>query len=179
MTGRRRWLAAALSAGLSAALLGGCAQAPRSIAPDTLAGRLAVQVDAFNEQPARSFSAAFELQGNAERGTLQLTSPLGNVLARAQWMPGQALLQTAQGESRDASLDALSQRMLGEPMPLAALVEWLHGRPWAGAPVQRLSDGFEQLGWRIDLSRFADGVLAAQRPQQPAIGVRARLDQNP
>ncbi|NML13397.1 outer membrane lipoprotein LolB [Azohydromonas caseinilytica] len=173
---RRRWLAAAL---LPAALLAGCAQAPRAVAPDVLAGRLAVQVEAFNDSPARSFSAAFELQGNAERGTLQLTSPLGTVLARAQWRPGQALLQTSQGDSRDASLDALSERMLGEPIPLAALIEWLHGRPWAAAPVQRLPDGFEQLGWRIDLSRFTDGVLVAQRPQLPVIGVRARLDQNP
>jgi outer membrane lipoprotein LolB len=172
---RRRWLAAVLPA----VLLAACAQVPRNLAPDVVAGRLAVQVDAFNEAPARSFSAAFELQGNAERGTLQLTSPLGTVLARAQWAPGQALLQTSQGDSRDNSLDALSERMLGEPMPLAALIEWLHGRPWTGAPVSRLADGFEQLGWRVDLSRFGDGVLVAQRPQLPAIGVRARLDQNP
>jgi outer membrane lipoprotein LolB len=172
---RRRWLAAVLPA----VLLAACAQVPRNLAPDVVAGRLAVQVDAFNEAPARSFSAAFELQGNAERGTLQLTSPLGTVLARAQWAPGQALLQTSQGDRRDNSLDALSVRMRGEPMPLAALIEWLHGRPWTGAPVSRLADGFEQLGWRVDLSRFGDGVLVAQRPQQPAIGVRARLDQNP
>jgi outer membrane lipoprotein LolB len=174
---RRRWLATALWP--AAVLLAGCAQAPRAVAPDTLAGRLAVQVEAFNETPARAFSAAFELQGSAERGTLQLTSPLGTVLARAQWAPGEARLQSAQGESRDTSLDALSQRLLGESMPLAALIEWLHGRPWTGAPVQRLPDGFEQLGWRVDLSRFGDGVLLAQRPQLPAIGVRARLDQNP
>jgi outer membrane lipoprotein LolB len=173
---RRRWFAAVL---LPAALLAGCAQAPRASAPQALVGRLAVQVEAFNDSPARSFSAAFELQGNADRGTLQLSSPLGTVLARAQWQPGEARLQTSQGESAGASLDALSERMLGEPMPLAALIEWLHGRPWGGAPVQRLSDGFEQLGWRIDLSRFGEGVLVAQRPQLPVIGVRARLDQNP
>lgn len=174
---RRRWLAAAL---LPAVLLAaGCAQAPRASTPEALAGRLAVQVEAFNDSPARSFSAAFELQGTAERGSLQLTSPLGTVLARAQWLPGQARLQTSQGETLGASLDALSERMLGEPMPLAALIEWLHGRPWAGAPVQRLRDGFEQLGWRIDLSRFGEGVLVAQRPQLPVIGVRARLDQAP
>jgi Outer membrane lipoprotein involved in outer membrane biogenesis len=173
---RRRWLAAVL---LPAVLLAGCAQAPRASALEALAGRLAVQVEAFNNSPARSFSAAFELQGTAERGSLQLTSPLGTVLARAQWLPGEARLQTSQGETLGASLDALSERLLGEPMPLAALIEWLHGRPWAGAPVQQLPDGFEQMGWRIDLSRFSEGVLVAQRPQLPVIGVRARLDQAP
>jgi outer membrane lipoprotein LolB len=173
---RRRWLAAVL---LPAALLAGCAQAPRASVPEGLAGRLAVQVEAFNDSPARSWAAAFELQGTAERGSLHVTSPLGTVLARAQWLPGEARLQTSQGETLGASLDALSERMLGESMPLAALIEWLHGRPWAGAPVQRLPDGVEQLGWHIDLSRFGDGVLVAQRPQLPVIGVRARLDQNP
>lgn len=174
----RRGLAAAALAG-AALLAAGCATPPRASAPDALSGRLAVQVEALGEAPARSFSAGFELRGNAERGELQLTSPLGTVLARAQWLPGEAVLFTSQGEQRDASLDALSQRLLGEPLPLAALVEWLHGRPWPGAPAQRLDGGFAQLGWQVDLGRFAEGLLLAQRAQAPAIGVRARLDQNP
>ena len=73
-------------------------------------------------------------------------------------------------------LDALSERMLGESMPLAALIEWLHGRPWPGAPVQRLSDGFEQLGWALDLSRRTEGFIVAVRARPPAVTLRIRLE---
>lgn len=157
-------------------LLAGCAAVPRGPVPG-LAGRLSVQVEALGEQPARSFSAAFELQGTAERGELQLTSPLGSLVARAQWRPGVARLQTSQGTHSFPDLESLSVEMLGEPLPLTALVDWLHGRPWAGAPNKPVPGGFSQLGWQVDLSRFDHGALQARRPDAPAVTVRARLEQ--
>jgi outer membrane lipoprotein LolB len=168
---RRVFIAAALLA------LAGCASVAPPAGEPPLAGRLAVTVASQPGSPARSASTQFELHGNAERGRLILTSPLGTTLARASWQPGAAEADTGRGPvERHASLDALAERLLGEPLPLAALVEWLHGRPWGGAPHKAAQGGFEQLGWRIDTSRRADGLLLAARAAAPAITVRALLD---
>lgn len=173
MTPRR----AVAAAGLLLAL-GGCASvAPLPGEAPPLSGRLAVTVDGQAGTPARSASSQFELHGNAERGRLVLTSPLGTTLARATWQPGLAEADTGRGSvERYPGLDAMAQSLLGEALPLAALVEWLHGRPWGGAPSTPRDGGFEQLGWVVDTSRRADGQLRATRAAPPAITVRALLD---
>jgi outer membrane lipoprotein LolB len=158
--------------------LAGCASvAPPAGEPPPLAGRLAVTVAAQTGTSARSGSTQFELHGNADRGRLVLTSPLGTTLARASWQPGAAEADLGGGRiERHASLDALAQSLLGEPLPLAPLVEWLHGRPWSAAPHTPRPGGFEQLGWLVDTTRRADGLLLATRAAPPAITVRALLD---
>jgi outer membrane lipoprotein LolB len=155
---------------LAALALAGCASV--KTAPD-LAGRLAVRVDS---SPPRSFAADFDLRGNAERGALALTGPLGATLADVRWQPGEATMTDAQGERRYATLDALSQDLLGEALPLAALTDWLRGRPWPGAPSQATAEGFEQLGWRIGLAGLPDGLITASRERAPTVSVRARLE---
>jgi outer membrane lipoprotein LolB len=165
---------AALVAVLALAVLAGCATPPRSTAE--LAGRLAVRVDAHEGAPARSLNTEFELRGDARAGELQLTAPLGTTAAQARWRPGLVELITAQGTRSFADLDALAQDLLGESLPLAALLEWLRGRPWPGAPSVVHKGGFEQLGWRIDVSRLAEGWVLAGRDRAPAVSVRARLE---
>jgi outer membrane lipoprotein LolB len=167
-------LAALLAA---AALLGACATPPLPAdgGPVT-SGRLSLRVDAAAERPAQGVTAAFELQGDAERGELRLLSPLGGMLAAARWAPGQALLDTPAGRQGFVSLDELSLQALGEVLPLAALPDWLAGRPWPGAAHLTLPDGFEQLGWRVDLARRAEGWVLAQRAAPPAVVLRVRLD---
>jgi outer membrane lipoprotein LolB len=169
-----RRLATALLALLTFA---GCASvAPPAGEAPPLAGRLAVTVAAQPGTAARSATTQFELHGNAERGRLVLTSPLGTTLARASWQPGAAQADTGRGIERHASLDTLAESLLGEKLPLAALVEWLHGRPWSAAPHVPRPGGFQQLDWAIDTSRRADGVLSATRAAAPSITVRALLD---
>jgi outer membrane lipoprotein LolB len=158
----------------AAALLAGCASAPPP-SPDALSGRLAVTVAASAQQPARSVSAGFELRGGPERGQLQLTSPLGTVVAQAHWQPGEVVLQSSDGERRFPTLSALSQEVLGEALPLDALFDWLRGRPWAGAPSVAAGDGFEQLGWQVSLAQWADGTVSARRAAPPEVTVRARV----
>jgi outer membrane lipoprotein LolB len=156
--------------------LGGCASlVPQQLPPD-LAGRLAVRVDASAQTPSRSFSADFDLRGDTHRGTLRLTGPLGATLAEVRWQPGRAELADANGARAYDTLDAMAQDLFGEALPLVALIDWLRGRPWPGAPNVKRDDGFEQLGWRISLGGFADGLLQATRESAPAVSVRARLE---
>ncbi len=164
------------SLGLAALLcLAGCAGLTARPAAD-LAGRLALQVDAAAGQPARSFSAEFDLRGDAQRGQLRLTGPLGGMLADVRWEPGSAELADAQGVRRYATLDAMTHDLFGEALPMAALIDWLRGRPWPGAPSRPQAEGFEQLDWRVGLARFAEGVLEARRERAPAVSLRARLE---
>lgn len=177
------WSARAQDAGAAwsglalAALLAGCATpAPEAPGAPWTSGRLLLRVDATPERLAQSLSAAFELRGSGQQGELRLLSPLGTVLAEAHWGPGVAELRTAQGEARFDSLDALARQALGEALPLAALPDWLAGRPWPGAPSQAFPGGFEQLGWTLDLTRQQQGWIEARRSAAPAVLLRARLE---
>lgn len=162
-------------------LLSACAslkpEAPPVVPEDglQLSGRLSVQVAGRQD----GGSAAFELLGSPRDGRLELSTPLGSLVARARWSPDAVLLQTPGEERRFEDLDALSREMLGETVPVAALFDWLRGRPWPQAPSEALpapAQGFAQLGWSIDLSRHADGLIVATRPAEPAVTLRARLD---
>jgi len=161
-----------------AALVGGCASTPQT--DESLRGRLSVQVAAIDTAPPRSMSAAFVLSGDAVVGRLDLNTPIGTTLARASWAPGYVELATPQGTTSHASLGDMTREVVGEVLPVEALFDWLRGRPWSGAPSRTNSPpmdaGFEQLGWRVDLSRFEAGGLAARRDSPPAVAVQVRLD---
>jgi outer membrane lipoprotein LolB len=174
---RRALLGAAAILWPTLLLLQACATAPSIRAADVLTqGRLALRVDASASQPAQSLSAGFELQGDGNRGELRLFSPLGTRLVTASWSAQGAQLSTSDGERSFDSLDALAEEALGEAVPLAALPDWLAGRPWAGAGHQPGAQGFEQLGWQVTTSRLAEGQLEARRAAAPAVLLRVRLD---
>ena len=164
-------------------LMTGCAVVPKTgpaPADEPLSGRLSVRVEGVAGAAARSLSASFELQGDAQNGSLNLATPRGTVLAQARWAPRLVVLATPQGESTFADLDALTREVLGEPVPVAALFDWLRGRPWPGAAstvlVPATEPGFRQLGWAVNLARFDKSAVTAQREQAPAVTVRAQLD---
>ncbi len=164
-----------------ALLLGGCAGLQREAPPAAvdasarLAGRISVSV-AGDGARATGGSASFELVGTPAAGRLELSSPLGSLVARASWQPGRVLLQTPDQERAFDDLDALTRELLGESVPVAALFDWLRGRPWPALAHTPNATGFEQIGWRIDLSRRADGVLIATRLADPIVTLRARLE---
>ena len=172
-------------------LVQGCATAPKPLAGPVIAGRLAVRSEAAPGHDARSASGQFELSGSPARGQLVLTSPIGTVVARARWSaPESASAQSGAGAdieleadgrtSRFDNFDDLTEAALGQSLPLAAMFDWLAGRPWPHAPAAFEGDrgAFEQLGWRVDRSRFeSDGLVAADRPvPPPALHVRVKLD---
>ena len=165
--------------GACAAVLAACTTPPPAPPGDALSGRIAVKVDALGDQPARSVSAGFDLAGSGEAGRLDLTSPLGTLVARADWSPAGATLATSDGERRFGDLDGLTDELLGETLPVAALFDWLRGRPWPGAPsaatVPPAEPGFDQLGWAVRLGRFDDGWVVATRERAPRVTVRAQV----
>ena len=162
---------------LAAALLAACATPrPQEGEGPWTTGRLSIRVDASAERTVQSLSAGFELQGNGAAGELRLNSPLGTRLVSALWAPGVALLRTPEGERRFGSLDELSRQALGEALPLAALPDWLGGRPWADAAHAVIEGGFEQLGWQVLLTRRGEGWIEARRAAPPAVLLRVRLD---
>ena len=149
---------------------------PHAEDAQVLSGRLSIHVES---DPVRALSGAFELSGNARAGALVLTSPLGSTLAQARWSPGEAVLQTPGASARYSDLETLAEQTLGERVPLAALFDWLRGRPWSGATSEALPDGepgFSQIGWRVDLARYAEGWVDARRDTPPVVTMRARLD---
>jgi outer membrane lipoprotein LolB len=155
-------------------------QGPESLPAEAISGRLSVHVDAAPGSEARNVSAAFELRGRPEAGALDLTTPLGTVMAQAHWSPGAVVLVTPNGERRFPDLASLTQDVLGESIPVEALYDWLRGRAWSGArsaaatpPAEK---GFSQLGWKVSLARFDEGWVVAQRDRLPAVVVRAKLD---
>jgi outer membrane lipoprotein LolB len=162
---------------LAMACVAGCATRPLSdAAMPWTSGRMSVRVDAGIDQSARAVSADFDLRGSGDRGELRLSSPLGTVLASARWSDAEVVLDRGQGETRFADLDSLSREALGEVLPLRAFPDWLAGRPWPGAPTQRRSDGFEQLGWSVSLAGFPDGRVEVVRAAPPKVTVRVRLE---
>ena len=159
-----------------------------SEASNVLSGRLALRVEPLANEAPRSVSAAFDLRGDSRAGTLGLSTPLGSMLAQARWSPAEVVLTTPRETRRFASLDALTREALGESVPIEAWFDWLRGRPWPGAPSTPLeaaptpssnppTPGFRQLGWRVDLSQFGAGTIAAAREAPaPIVTVRIRLD---
>lgn len=177
------WRAAAMGAVLSlSACVTAPPRAPNAAAP--LQGRMALRVAESPSGPAQSVSASFELSGHEHQGELRLFSPLGTVLALAQWSPQGVTLDSGQGPQAYATLDELSRSALGESVPLAALPSWLKGQPWAGADVQwQVAAGeaggprFWQADWLVDASRLdSEGWVEARREQPPAVLLRIRLD---
>jgi len=157
--------------------LAGCAQLPKAppaaASEARLSGRISVTVAGDVHNRGTGGAASFELLGGPEAGRLELTSPLGQLVARASWSASLVTLQTPDGERRFDDLDALTREMLGETVPVAALFDWLKARPWPAAPHAKTANGFEQLGWRIEPKLPA---LVATRLAAPVVTLRARLE---
>lgn len=161
-------------------VLAGCATLPPEPPANAprISGRLSVRVDA---EPVRALTTHFELRGDASTGVLLLSSPLGAAMAEARWSPAFTVLVSPDRRIQFPNLDELAAQTLGERLPMAALFDWLRGRPWAGAAHTALpppAGGFEQLGWQVRLERFAEGFVEARREALPAVTVRARLEES-
>ncbi len=163
---RRRLSLVAVSA--AALWLAGCAAPARlPAAGPHWSGRLALQVesDAADKPPA-AFSAGFDLRGSPSQGSLALYTPLGGTAARLEWAPGLARLDAPGQAMREAaSLPGLVREATGTDLPVAALFDWLQGRPTIAE------------GWEADLSGREGGRLRARRIAPPRADLRLVLEE--
>lgn len=164
---RRRFLSCGLGALFTPVFIAGCITPPRgegTFYPQNgpWNGRLALRL---GTTPTQSFSAGFELLGNASQGALTLFTPIGSTAAALRWAPGSATLQQGEAQRAFPSLDAMVAEVTGTALPVAALFDWLHGRATT-AP-----------GWEADLSRLPEGRLQARRTvPEPEAELRIILD---
>lgn len=121
----------------------------------------------IQSEPAQSFNAGFELQGEPEHGELTLFGPLGGVLGVLRWSPLAAELDSGNATpQRFESIDDLMAQTTGAAVPMAALFAWLQG------------DNASASGWQADLSRQSEGRISATRSQPaPKAELRIVLDQ--
>lgn len=155
---QRRTALMALPAGFLAA----CATTPSERPARFWSGRLGLQVQGDNPQ---DLFAGFELEGSPTQGALTLLSPIGTVLARLGWQPGQAQLEQGDRRWTDRSIDALTQRLAHTSVPVTVLFDWLEGRATASE------------GWTVDLQAWEEGRIQAQRLSPPPVArLRIVLD---
>ncbi len=155
-------------------------------------GRLSLKLGAFGQASSAGSQMAFELDVKNDLGTLSLSTPLGTRMAMVRWqaqaIPGQttAQLETSDGIQAFDSLEILTQQLLGEALPLQAMLHWLQGHPSPALPFEP-SEGqpaneprsFTQAGWQVDATALQEGRLNAFRAEtatQRSVTLRLRLD---
>src|SRR4030095_9872738 len=135
-----------------------CATPPRSTADRAYTGRFAVTTALAEKR--ESVSGRFNLEVRGPQQILELASPLGTTVARIEIEPGGARATGARmQEVRGADADALTEQLLGWPLPVSGLADWIEGRPVPQRPARIERDGgrialIEQDGWMIRLSEY-------------------------
>jgi len=123
-------------------------------------GRFAVNV-VYRDGKQDAVQGRFAWQDSGQRLVLDLANPLGSTLARVEVSSGMAVMTRSNGEiERASTADGLVDHVLGSPIPVAGLRDWLRGRTGRD-PVQGLERdasgqiaAFTQSGWRVALSRY-------------------------
>jgi len=124
-------------------------------------GRFAVNLQPVAQAPYAA-QGGFSWRDDGRTLRLDLSTPLGSVLARIQVQPGLSVLERANGSHETAeNPDALLALVWGHAMPVSGLRAWIRGQPVPGRPVsgvQRDSAGhllaMEQDGWQVQLSDY-------------------------
>ncbi len=161
MTRRGFLLSLALSA-LATLPLSGCGTlAPQPGADSTrrfhdnisVGGRLSVRYQ--HQGKPESVQGKFLWQQSATRTDIELSSPLGQTLARITLLPDSAILeQSGQPTAEATDASALTKSVLGWPLPVEGLRYWLQGylRTLSGELLAvPVGEGNEQEGdgWRV------------------------------
>lgn len=150
-----------------------------------LQGQMGIKLGAWQDEPAKGMSFGFFFQGQVERGSLALMTPLGSQVAQIDWTPTAATLRRigpGGGEDlRRGGIEELAEAALGEALPLQTLVHWMQGHPDPALPHSpRTQAGlFEQRGWLIDTRERAQGRVLATRQGRPGLRdarISVRLD---
>jgi len=152
---------------LGALLLGGCASLPSSSSTPprdaltvfTLEGRFSLRHE------DKSYSGRLSWRHAGMNNELLLSSPLGQGMAEIVTSESGARLTSSDGKVYEASdAEKLTRQVLGYPLPLAKLTDWVRG--WgAGARISERDVHGRPLrlhheGWLIDYGYAGDDPLA-------------------
>ena len=162
----RLWACARVVCSLALLVLAGCTtqqSVPPVQTPEAFArvGRFAVRVEE-PLAPAQAVQGGFTWRDTQGRLELDLTNPFGNILARIEVTGKSAVLTQSNGGKLEAATpEELVKIAVGEAIPVQDLRTWLLSQTVAEPAMTRVSrdeqrrvTGFEQAGWRVDLSRF-------------------------
>ncbi len=173
----------------SVVLLTACATPVPSPGDRSYSGRFAATTAMGDKR--ESVSGRFSLEVRGPQLVLELASPLGTTVARIELEPGSARATGPQmQEVRGTDADALTEQLLGWPMPVSGLADWIEGRP-APQRVARIErDGgrivlLEQDGWMIRLSEYFESAARPRRlvlerpagPNAPSVILRLIVDE--
>lgn len=151
-------------------------------------GRFALTATYGNNQ-RDAVQGSFTWHERDGRLQLDLRNPMGSTLARVYTQGQQAVLVYSDGRQEQAKTpDDLVTQVLGSPVPVAGLRDWMQGLPAAQQAVHnprydsagRLEQ-VEQDGWRVSLQRYDElGPRLLQLHRHEAsrsISVRLVIDQ--
>jgi outer membrane lipoprotein LolB len=129
-----------------------------------LAGRIAAR---FRDD---SFSGNLAWRHARDSDEMLLTSPLGAGVARIVREGNAVVLSTAEPrEYRARSAEALTEEVLGFPLPLDGLADWVRGRP---------SPALESRGWKIEYQEYdAERRPTRMRLTYPGLELRLAISQ--
>lgn len=119
-------------------------------APTAWSGRMSLSIQKdFSQQT--HIHIAFDLEGNAQAGQLQVEGPFGTAAILLQWRAGQAVLSQGEKSYRFPSLADLIQRSIGTDLPIEAVFAWLR------------NEAVEVPGWQVESRPHQGGPLVARR----------------
>lgn len=171
------------------ALVAACAVPPKLAGHGGLSfsrnGRFAVNVSGGANGP-HAVQGGFSWLDEGAQLRLDLANPLGSTLARIMVTPAGATLQRADGTLESAqNADALAAQVLGSPIPVEGLRDWLRGRTDGKASdlhtnLDGKPESFIENGWTVRLTRYdalGPRLLTMQRNDAGAhISVRLAVD---
>jgi outer membrane lipoprotein LolB len=129
---------------LLAALLVACAQVelkpPEGPLEFSLAGRIAAR------SGTEAFTGNIAWRHALTGDELLISTPTGQGIAQIVRQGDAVVLKTAEGqEYRARDSESLTARVLGFPLPLEGLAQWVQGKP---------SPALENHGWRIEYQEY-------------------------
>ncbi len=161
-----RWVWARVTLALALVALVGCATQPPMTGSITTeifarAGRFALRVEE-PLAPTQAVQGGFTWRDAQGRLELDLTNPFGNILARIEVTGKNSVLTQSSGSKLEAQTpEELVKIAVGEAIPVQGLRNWLRNQTVSDAAMKRVArdaegrvTGFEQAGWRVELSRF-------------------------
>lgn len=140
-------------------------------------GRFALTVT-LPDQPSQSNSGNFTITRGRAYTQLDLSTPLGNVIASARSGAGGASLVTADGRRVQAEdPEQLTEQLFGWRVPFQRLPDWLAGRPETVLSEVITNTGERRpllasdQGWQLNY-----GTWGAQQPERLAISFPDRVN---